>query len=93
MFVVCFCKLQDKDKEKQREMERIKRDDAIAIKLRLEKMYDEDSSVMGTQDDSQMTDISQETFPGMRRVCRCCRCCYRCSHYRCRRFCRNKCGD
>lgn len=63
--------------EKQREMERIKREDATAVKLRLEKMYDEDSSVLETQDDSRMTDISQETFPGMKQVFRC--------HRRCRR--------
>ena len=33
-------------------------------KMLQEKMYDENSSVLEAQDDSQMTDISQETFPG-----------------------------
>ena len=34
-------------------------------KLMQEKMYDENSSMLAEQDDSQMTDISQETFPGI----------------------------
>jgi hypothetical protein len=34
-------------------------------KLMQEKMYDEDSSFLEAQDDSRMTDISQETFPGI----------------------------
>jgi hypothetical protein len=34
-------------------------------KMMQEKVYEENSSFLGTQDDSQMTDISQETFPGI----------------------------
>jgi hypothetical protein len=34
-------------------------------KLMQEKVYDENSSFLEAQDDSQMTDISHETFPGI----------------------------
>lgn len=67
------------DKEKLIEKARFEKEKAaIAMKMRLEeedlenrkklmqeKMYDENSSMLAEQDDSQMTDISQETFPGI----------------------------
>ena len=63
--------LQDKEKEK----ERFEKEEAMARKLRLEEemaakkmlqqeVYENESYALGAQDDSQMTDISQETFPG-----------------------------
>ena len=73
--LICVLHLQHKEKliEKSRfEKEKA----AIAMKMRLEedlenrkklmqeKIYDE-NSMLEEQDDSQMTDISHETFPGM----------------------------
>ncbi|CAB4026711.1 nuclear pore complex Nup98-Nup96-like, partial [Paramuricea clavata] len=64
------------DKEKLLEKARLEKEKAaIAMKMRLEedlenrkklmqeKVYDENSSFLEAQDDSQMTDISHETFP------------------------------
>lgn len=65
------------DKEKLLEKARFEKEKAaIATKMRLEedlenrkklmeeKMYDE-NSYLGSQDESQMTDITHETFPGI----------------------------
>ena len=44
---------------------RLEKDMENRKKLLQEKNYDENSSFLEAQDDSQMTDISQETFPGI----------------------------